>query len=239
MKVGLKLFPQRKGYGEKFVDDVDFFEIMVLPGHEYSGFLELGKVLTVHVPHSGQGFNIADKKKEENNAKTLNFCLNIADDLNSSKIVLHPGLLEDDSCNINNVFEFLDNYRNEKRILIENLCYHTNNKKHIGYSFEEIKRILEEYNFGLCLDFAHATTVAKHLGEDYKDYIKRFMFLNPSYFHLSDLFVESGKDEHLNLGEGNINLDFIKKSIPEQAEVVLETPIKEHMQKHEIELLRR
>lgn len=239
MKVGIKLYPQRLEYGQQFKDTADFFEVMVLSGFKYEPFLNLGKELSVHIPHCEHGFNIADKSKKQFNIGILNNCLEVADRLKSDKVVLHPGIIENDNCSEENSFHFLDDFRSENRILIENLCYQTRGFKHVGFSFEQVKKISDEFKFGICMDFAHAATVAHNLGFDYKEYIKKFMKLSAHYFHLSDLFVESGKDQHLNLGEGNMNVDFIKSLIKSDDYVALETPIKEKIQKQEIEVLRR
>jgi deoxyribonuclease-4 len=80
--------------------------------------------------------------------------------------------------------------------------------------------------FGLCLDLNHAVKAAISLGLDYKDFISEFMELNPSYFHIADGRLDYEKDEHLAIGEGEYDFEFLKNLMrfANNTQVTFETP---------------
>ena len=89
-----------------------------------------------------------------------------------------------------------------------------------------MKEILEVSGAGFCLDFTHAIKSAKSQNIDAKEFINKLMTLNPKVFHVCDADSEEEKDQHMNLGKGNLDLAFIKSKILENGSkmVVFETP---------------
>ena len=78
----------------------------------------------------------------------------------------------------------------------------------IGYSPTQIEELIEDTDMGLCLDFGHAVKAAVSLGVDHKEYVQRFMELQPRVFHMSDGRLSEERDEHLGIGGGSMILDF-------------------------------
>jgi len=69
-------------------------------------------------------------------------------------------------------------------------------------------------------DFAHAWITATQTGRKPKELIKEFMALRPLHFHLTDVY---GSKDHLPLGDGEIDLKFIKSVLLETASITIET----------------
>ncbi|MBU0459923.1 MAG: sugar phosphate isomerase/epimerase, partial [Nanoarchaeota archaeon] len=108
-----------------------------------------------------------------------------------------------------NFIKFLKENQHSK-IIIENMPKTgLNNELAIGYNPEQIKSFLELGSFNFCLDFGHAIKAAISLGLEYKSYITEFMKLNPTMFHLCGVKLDNEKDEHLNLDEGDFDLNYI------------------------------
>ena len=96
----------------------------------------------------------------------------------------------------------------------------------LGYTKEEIIEFTRIGNFDFCLDFTHAIKSAISQNKDYKTIIKDFASLKPKLFHLCDGTLKTEIDEHLNLGEGEFDLKFIKNIIQESKckKVTFEVP---------------
>ena len=201
-------------------DIFQYIELMPIPNTEITPFLKYGTPYIIHATTERHGLNIADKEKEEFNLKTIYSCIDWADKLNAKYLILHPGfgLIE-------NTIEFL-NKIDDRRILIENMPkIGLNGEKMIGYTPEQIENLIGN-KFGLCLDLNHAIKAAVSLRRPYKEFIEEFLKLNPKVFHISDGRLDIEKDEHLNIGEGNYDFEFlatcVKKSVSKY--VTLETP---------------
>ena len=95
----------------------------------------------------------------------------------------------------------------------------------VGYSPEQISELMGS-KFGFCFDMNHAIKAAVSLNRDYKEYIKEFLKLNPSYFHISDGNLANEKDEHLSIGEGNYDFGFLMQYVSSilSKYITLETP---------------
>lgn len=205
-------------------DIFQYIELTPIPNTEITPFLEYDLPCIIHITTERHGLNIADKKKREFNLKTINNCIEWADKLDAKYLILHPGFgLMDDA------LEFLDSV-NDKRILIENMPkVGLNDEPMIGYTAEQVKELMGG-KFGFCLDFGHAAKAAVGLGEDYKEFIEELLKLKPDMFHISDGRLNTEKDEHLNIGEGEYDFKFLKKCILKNEKgsryVTLETPRK-------------
>lgn len=178
----------------------------------------------IHCPHFAHGFNLAKAEKKESNKKIFYEVQKYADTLNAKYIVIHGGI----DGNIEETAKQLSEL-NEPRGLIENkpfiaLPNRMNGEFCRGYSPDEIKIVMDIANCGFCLDFGHAICAANSLGEEIYTYCENFMKLKPKMFHLTDnQDIKSPYDSHLHLGTGELNLEKIKKILPDSAIITLET----------------
>jgi deoxyribonuclease-4 len=61
---------------------------------------------------------------------------------------------------------------------------------------------------------------------DYQEFIQDFLIFDPKMFHISDGMLSNEKDEHLNIGEGDYDIEFLMNCVnrSELGYVTLETP---------------
>ena len=197
-----------------------YIELMPIPDTEIAPFLEYNLPYIIHITTEKHGLNIADKKKKEFNLRAMNNCIEWADKLNAKYLILHPGFGR-----IDNAIEFL-NKIDDKRILIENMPkVGINDERMIGYTIEQIEKMINN-KFGFCLDLNHAIKVAVSLKVDYKLFIEEFLKLNPRMFHVSDGKLDNEKDEHLPIGEGEYDFEFLMDCVKKSKSkyITLETP---------------
>jgi endonuclease IV len=225
IEFGLKLWSinyHQLGEAVKLIekDMFQYIELMPVPSTDIFPFLEIDVPYSIHVTTDRYGVNIADRNKKESNLEMLGLCTEWADKLEARYLILHPGY-----GSIDDTMDFLKKL-GDKRILIENMPkIGINNEKMVGYTVEQVSKLMNN-RFGLCLDFGHAIKAAVSLNEDYEKCIREFLRLNPRMFHVSDGKLNNAKDEHLRIGEGDYDFEFlmsyIKKS--ESKYVTLETP---------------
>jgi len=202
-----------------------YIELTPIPNTKIDPFLDLSIPCIIHVTTENHGLNIADLLKMEKNLDLINTCTLWADELKAKYLVLHSGY-----GNLENALEFLDQIH-DKRILIENMPkIGINNESMIGYNSYQIKELLGN-RFSLCLDLNHAVKAAASLNIPYVALIEDFLKLNPKLFHIADGRVTYEKDEHLNFGNGNYNLELIMNLVKKYSEknnvyMTLETPKK-------------
>ena len=127
MKIGVKTFDNRN-FLKPFENQVDFFEIMAIETNKYDFLKEFKLPMVIHSQHGVFGVNSADKTKEERNLKSINFARKIADKVNSKKIILHPGELEDENCSKEQAIKFIKTL-DDKRIIIENVTQESEVKR--------------------------------------------------------------------------------------------------------------
>lgn len=225
IKFGLKLWSTNSHLLNKAKELIEnnifqYIELAPIPNTEITPFLEAEGPYIIHITTERYGLNIADKEKVEFNTKAINICIEWADKLNAKYLILHPGFGLMD-----NAIEFLDKI-NDKRVLIENMPkVGLNGECMIGYTPEQIKSLMDD-KFLSCLDLNHAIKAAVSLKLDYKLFIKDFLKLDPNMFHISDGKLNSEKDEHLNIGEGGYDFEFLMSCIKKAKlkYVTLETP---------------
>jgi deoxyribonuclease-4 len=114
----------------------------------------------------------------------------------------------------------------DKRILIENMPkVGLNDERMIGYTAEQVKKLMGD-KFGFCLDLNHAIKAAVSLRRPYKEFIENFLKSEPNMFHISDGKLDNEKDEHLHIGEGDYDFEFLMSCVKknEFKYVTLETP---------------
>lgn len=225
MNFGLKLWSTNQdmiGKASELIKEAFFqyIELTPIPGTKIDSFLSYDIPYTIHITTERHGLNIADRHKIDFNFELINNSLSWADQLNAKFLVLHPGY-----GNLEDTIEFLD-LVNDNRILIENMPkIGLNNEKMVGYSPEQIRDLIGS-RFGFCLDLNHAIKAAVGMGIDYRSFVKEFFSLNPSYFHISDGCLNNYLDEHLAVGDGNYDFDFLLAGMDIGMEkyIILETP---------------
>lgn len=240
IKYGIKLWSVNKIWFEEAVrlcqmNKVDFVELYIVPDSLNLGELKLLKQITVfvHNTHCGHHFNLFELNEEK-----IKFfqdqVLKTADFLESRFIVVHPGVGESSKVFRENIVKIKD-----PRILIENmpkigfvgvlapegaLCF--------GHSKEQLEFIHQECGFDICLDFVHSVAAAVSQRIEYKGFINSLITaLNPYYFHISGGHTSNPYDEHLDVFEGNFDMQWIKGMLLELARekdiyLVFETPKK-------------
>lgn len=247
MKIGLKIWDE-EGYEliSPLLDKIDFLEVMAIKENDYS-FLKKNKLpIIIHCMHNKWGVNFANAMKFTINRDAIRFAIKLADEYNAKFIIVHPGYKEKGFCAVNNISHFLSNF-NDGRILVEN---HPKSEEEYsemyGTSLGDLSKILEISEKGFCLDFEHAGTTAKNKHEPVMEFIKDLMVLEPAYFHICNCKYNSSKEnplknrkDHIALSKGDLPIKEIKKLIPKDAWVLLETEhnIKEH--EKDIEFLRK
>ncbi|MBL7206692.1 MAG: TIM barrel protein [Candidatus Aenigmarchaeota archaeon] len=235
MKLGIKIYPKLKEgkYVEYFVKNkiTDFVEVMSIKGTDY-GFLKKYKTpWVIHSSHHVVGTFIANPDREEQSMGALRFTQKLADDFSSKFIIVHPSSPSGKN-DIETTISILKKI-NDKRILIENVV----NK--FGGDFEGVERVIKETGSGFCLDIPHAIAAAKIRGIDYMDYIKQFLKLKPKMVHISDGYIDSKIDKHLNFGEGDFPWKKLLRLIPKNVLVTVETNPVIETQKKNFEFLRK
>lgn len=231
-KLGLKLWSINTDcyYDEAirlYNDNVfDYIELYVVPGtlEFLSKWKNLDIPFVIHCPHFAHGFNLAKVEKKESNRKIFEEVQKFADELKAPHIVIHGGI----DGNINETARQLASF-NESRALIENKPYialpnRMGGEFCRGYNVDEVKLVMDTAKCGFCLDFGHAICAANSLNKDIYFYIEDFLCLNPAMFHLTDIKdITSPYDTHLHLGEGELNIKEILKTIPQNKNITFET----------------
>lgn len=225
MNFGLKLWSTNHDtlpQAEQLIkDDVfQYIELTPIPGTKIGTFLSYDLPYTIHITTERHGMNIADREKKDYNFEIINNCIEWADQLKAEYLVLHPGF-----GSLASSIRFLECI-DDNRILIENMPkVGLFDEVMVGYSPEQISELIG-LKFGFCLDINHAIKASISLELDYKDYIRRFMDLNPRYFHLSDGNLNNDKDEHLGIGQGKYDFGFLMQCISPipSKYITLETP---------------
>jgi deoxyribonuclease-4 len=197
----------------------DYIELFIVPGTQITPF-NIDVPYIIHIPHHAFGLNIGEASKKEYNLKTINESISWADVLGAKYLILHAGYGY-----MEHAMDLL-NELNDNRILIENMPkVGLDGQKMIGYSHKQMEELIGN-NKGLCLDFGHAVKAALSLGEDYKEYIKKFLVFKPEVFHISDGTLTEEKDEHMNMGEGEYDFEYLSHCICRKSPsfVTMETP---------------
>jgi len=197
-----------------------YIELMVVPGTEIFPFQKIKVPYIIHITSDKHGANIADKEKEEFNLETVNQSIKWANNLSAEYLILHPGFGE-----ANTAKNFLGKIK-DKRILIENMPKKgINDEKMLGFTPKQIRELTES-KFSFCLDLNHAIKAAVSLKKDYKKYIKEFLKLKPAMFHISDGNLDEEKDEHLDIGKGEYDFEFLTDCVNKSQVkyITLETP---------------
>ena len=212
MEFGLKLWSSNTNIINEAIHLIhekifDYIELTVVPNTSISLF-EANVPYIIHVPHEKFGVNIGDVIKKDYNLRVIHESIEWANKLNAKHIIIHPGY-----GSMQHATDMLREI-SDSRLLIENMPkVGLDGEAMIGYSPAQIEELIGDSNMGLCLDFGHAVKAAVSLGADYKEYVQEFMEFNPKVFHLSDGMLNNEFDEHLKIGQGEYDFNFILKNI--------------------------
>lgn len=226
MKFGLKLWSTNfdtLSEAEQLIEKniFQYIELTPVPETDISPFLSYDLPYTLHITTERHGVNIADKNCHAFSLKTIHNCIEWADDLDAKYMVLHPGYGD-----IEQSMELLENLDDE-RILIENMPKKgINDEAMVGYLPEHIEKLMNN-KFGFCFDLNHAIKAAISLELDYKVFIDTFIEnCSPFYYHVSDGNLDIEIDQHLNIGEGEYDFDYLIKATYADSEtyMTVETP---------------
>jgi deoxyribonuclease-4 len=212
MKYGLKLWSINTDLIDQafnLIDEkvFDYIELMVIPDSEINPFL-IDVPYIIHIPHEKFGVNIGDPAEKEYSLQKINESITWADRLNARYLILHAG-----HGSMRHATDLLREV-SDSRLLIENMPkVGLGGEAMIGYSPAQIEGLIGDSNMGLCLDFGHAVKAAVSLGVNYKEYVQGFMGLEPKVFHVSDGTLSEERDEHLGIGEGEYDFDFLLRCV--------------------------
>lgn len=228
INAGVKIFSIKdKAFLDRVAENADFIETMAIRGENYDFLESYNKRIVIHAEHQGFGVNPADPDKHEQNLASISFALKLADRLDAKKIICHAGSIVNEGCNEEASISFFKEIK-DKRILLENLRLLGSPKKpaiQICFTPEEMMKFQKVANKGFCLDFTHAILSAVILGKkDCNEFINAFLKMNPRHFHFSDIKFIKLKD-HLNFGDGDLDIEFYKKILPDNSDVTLETTL--------------
>lgn len=198
----------------------DYIELFVIPGTQITPF-KTSVPYIIHIPHHKFGVNIGESSLKKFNLEKIDESITWADKLNAKYLILHAG-----HGSMGDAADLLGEIT-DRRLLIENMPkVGLNNEYMIGYSAKQIKELIGNGNAGLCLDFGHAAKAAVSLGVDYREHIKGFLKFEPKVFHMSDGVLSFEKDEHLNIGEGDYDFEYLLRCVMNSSSrlMTLETP---------------
>ena len=87
---------------------------------------------------------------------------------------------------------------------------------------EETKEFLKKTGRNFCFDVNHCIESSIFLGENYLDFIKKFIKFNPTHFHLGGQKLTKPWEDHLSFKNSDMDFKDILKLYPKNAEITLE-----------------
>jgi len=201
----------------------EYVELYVIPDslHTLPRWETLGIPFTLHAPHYGHDFNLAQIEREDCNLRVYAQVREFADRLKADYIIFHGGNRGSLDVTIRQL-----TCLHERRALIENKPFHTlkDQQRCLGATPDEIRAVKESAGCEFCLDFGHAVCSANSQGLDPYSYIEAFMEQDPVMFHISGVQdMASPIDSHLSLSAGKLAPERMAKMLPPLAKVTLET----------------
>lgn len=245
MQVGIKLWSTNPVEFIEAAGFADFVEVLPVDMESLAKFSGRPYTYVVHTPHESFGFNpVLEYGKSR---ALLEQGIAAAKKLRSDRLIMHashyyekPG--EEAVHEAIAMTAKLAREAGFPGLLIENSTVYEvvkdNTRHYIGYSYEQMKELLELTGAGFCLDLEHAAIAANQLGQDYKKLVAELLQLKPEYFQLSGTrFATNG--HHLSIFDSDIDKDFAKSVIKKAKKpVCLETPIDIGQRKKEVEFLK-
>lgn len=232
-KIGLKLWSSNIEYLEPairyFNNNVfNYIELFTVPNSS-GRFLKKWEKTKIpyllHAPHSYSGFNLSLREFENDNCKTLEEIELYRRALKPKYIIFHPGIGGTVDETIRQLKLFSQEYPNIFSIaLLENKPkIGLKNEICIGACDEELRHLIDETGIRFCLDIGHAIYSAAWHGRHWDEFIEKLMALDPKVYHLSDGYLESKKDCHLNFGKGDFDIMHLIRKMPNGSFVTIET----------------
>ncbi|MCK5043918.1 hypothetical protein KAR52_02875 [Candidatus Pacearchaeota archaeon] len=232
MKFGVKTYDDEK-FLNSFENKCDFFEVQAIQGKNYSFLKKYKLPIVIHCEHQVFGVNIADSSKKDFNLKAINFAKKIAESISATKIIIHPGDLDNENCSKENSINFLKE-NCDKRFCIENLPFrNVKNNKKLCASPKEMKEFLIETNLGFCFDINHAIEYSLSEKLDYWKVLKKFEELKPTHYHLGGENMDKG-ESHLSFCDSNLDLRKVFEILNKNAEITLEVSLDDNKTKKDL-----
>ncbi len=250
MQVGIKLWSTNPVEYVEAAGFADFVEVMPVDMESLAKFSGRPYTYTVHTPHESFGFNPV--MKYEKSRTLLEQGIAAAKKLKSDRLIMHASHYYEkpDEEAVHKAIAMTAKLARQAGfpgLLIENSTVYEAAKDHtrnyIGYSYDQMKELLELSGAGFCLDLEHAAIAANQLGKTFRKQVEELLPLKPDYFHLSGAKF-SAKDEHLghhlSLFEGDVDKGFARDVLRKAKKpVCLETPIDVEQRKKEVEFLKK
>jgi deoxyribonuclease-4 len=239
MKIGAKVDMEEPRIIQELAREYDFLELFYLPHVPLKMEqwpLHINWV--VHLPHSGQGVNLA-APRDKGNIDYMFKALEFASKIGAKRVVVHPGYIKRKGEAVGSVENFHSHMSElmtlakklRLRVLIENMPVESENMRINAISKpEEYAAFMKKFGCGFCLDFSHAVHAAFSYKIPYKEFIMEFMKLKPEYFHLYDTKTNQANDLHLAFGEGDFDIPFAISLVKDHW-VTFELP-REHALQH-------
>lgn len=225
-KLGLKLYSTDTRHAEEARSLVErgiysYIEIFAVPGSfqdTSKTWKDLGVPFIIHAAHSMKGLNPAKREQRSANRVLAEEAKSFADALSADRIIFHPGADGPLDESIRQLRSFEDS-----RIFVENkprdgldgtVC--------VGWNPVDVSRLLLETGYGFCLDFGHAHCAAVSSGADPGVFIRSFLAVNPTMFHMTDGLATPSTDRHDRYGFGTFPLGAWLSEIPREARITNE-----------------
>ncbi len=208
--VGLKVWSINLDYRDSIAriiaaDACDYIELYTVPGTPVADldfWRQFSIPYIIHAPTTQHDLNPAIPDRLKDNLALFEESRSFFDALQAEYLIVHPGM----GGSMEAATEFLSRVAFDK-ILVENKPFRSlDDRICIGCTPEQIDRLMKECGIGFCLDFGHAVKAAYSLNRSAWDILEEFNRLNPRVYHLSDGWMNSEMDEHLNLGEGDFDI---------------------------------
>lgn len=230
IQIGLKLFSTNTallpGAIELWDDGLyQYIELYIIPGsfEKTSTTWKNCRIpYVIHAPHSEHGVNLSIADQWGSNRTAIEETQRFTDCLDADTIIVHGGHTGSIQETIRQIALL-----NDKRICLENKPkFGLNNERCVGFSPEEFQMVSDAGVLaqGTVLDFGHAVCAAFSLGIPHMALINSLCRFDPRIYHLSDGYIDSGKDVHLNLGKGLFDIEAFISIIPKNGFLTLETP---------------
>jgi len=215
MLLGLKLWSTNRHYVEPARDlfaqrIYDYIELFVVPGSQDNCAMWEGLDIPflLHAPHEMAGCNLACADAAGKNRELIAHVAFYHARLSPKYTILPPGMDGEIGETIRQLTGLRSLYPQIfESALIENIPRVGLGGEHgVGASPEEIRRIMDETNVGLCLDIGHVLCYAAADRRESFAVLGEFYQLCPRVLHISDGALGATSDSHLHLGAGTYPL---------------------------------
>lgn len=215
--IGLKLWSTNEQYVRHAADlhregVYDFIELYAVPG-SLAQFGKLWKETNIpvrlHAPHE---LNLSRRELSERNDKLSTELVEFCKFFEAETVIVHPGIDGNQMEAIRQVLLVHEKISRQTstKLLVENMPF-IGVKDEIcqGADFKDIRELVKASESGFCFDVGHATKTAIHLKQDVKAYLNLFTSLKPDVVHVSDGHLNTVYDEHMSIGSGEYDFNFI------------------------------